>query len=157
MRAIKFLLAFAVCFGFLALTHEKSFAAEASKAALNPTLPSPVKGEEKRMRPSTGAIKWTISVKPLTGMVNLYLKESGSGKDVRNAKVMAVITMPGGEKVEKEMMKMTMKQKLKGKVIRKGIYYMLSLDMSATGSYIFDITVKAGKRDIQINAKYNVK
>ncbi|MBI5888538.1 MAG: hypothetical protein HZB82_07505 [Deltaproteobacteria bacterium] len=138
MRAIKFLLAFAVCLGFLA--PGKSFAAQASKAALK-----------------TGDVKWTISVKPLTGMVNLYLKESGSGKDVRNAKVMAVITLPGGEKVEKEMMKMTMRQKIKGKVIRKGIYYMFSLDMSAKGAYIFDITVKAGKRDIQINARYEVK
>lgn len=140
MRAIKIMLAFALCLGFLASAPEKSFATQASKAASK-----------------TDSIKWTIKVKPLTGTVDLYLTDENSGKGVRNAKVRAVITLPNGEKVEKEMMKMTMKQKAKGKVIKKGIYYMFSLDMSAQGTYIFDIAVKAGKRDIQINAKYDVK
>lgn len=140
MRIIKFVPVFAVCLSLFLSAASGAFAADGPKTAQK-----------------AGAIKWTISVKPLAGMVNLYLKESGSGKDVRNAKVMAVITMPGGEKVEKEMMKMTMKQKIKGKVVKKGIYHMFSLDMSAKGSYIFDITVKAGKREIQINAKYDVK
>jgi len=140
MRTLKILLAFALCLGFLVLSPENSFAAQAQKAASK-----------------TDSIKWTIKVKPLSGTVDLYLTDENSGKGVRNAKVKAVITLPNGEKLEKEMMKMTMKQKINGKVIKKGIYYMFSLDMSAQGAYIFDIAVKAGKRDIQINAKYDVK
>lgn len=139
MRAIKFMLAFAVCLSLFSLASGRVFAAEGSKAALK-----------------VGTIKWNISVKPQFNMVDLYLTELGSGKDVRNVKLRAVITLPNGEKVEKEMMHMAMK-KVKGKSKSKGASYMFSLDLSAPGAYVFDITGKAGKRDIQIHVNYVVK
>ncbi len=142
MRAFKLLLGPAVLLGFFALAQGNPFAAPVAQEALK---------EE--------TVKWTVNVQPLTGMVDLYLTDKRTGKGITNVKVKAVITMPGGARVEKEMMRMAMKKKAKGgeKEKDKGVPYMLSMDMSPKGAYLFDITGRAGKRNIHINFRYEVK
>lgn len=96
---------------------------------------------------TSGGIKAVLKVDPAKSMVDLYLSDSKTRKEIKDAKVKATITLPKGEKVEKELMGMKMGDSFS---------FMNTLDMSRKGSYIFDITVEMGKTTHKFNFHYDV-
>lgn len=93
-------------------------------------------------------IKWTMKVKPLDNMIDLYLTDARTGKPITKAKVAVVVTLPDGSKVEKE---------LKGMKMGKKYSFMGSLDFPLKGVYVFDVDVKAGKKKAKFSFRYEVK
>lgn len=96
---------------------------------------------------TSGGIKAVLKVDPAKSMVDLYLSDSKTRKEIKDAKVKVTITLPNGEKVEKELMGMKMGESFS---------FMNSLDMSRKGIYIFDITVEVGKATHKFNFHYGV-
>lgn len=98
---------------------------------------------------TAGGIKAVLKLDPQKSMVDLYLYDMAKTlRPITEAKVNAVVTLPGGKKVEKELMGMKM----------DGVFsYMNTLDMSAKGSYSFDISVKMEARKVDFNFVCDVK
>lgn len=94
------------------------------------------------------SIKWSIKITPLKSMADLYLTDSRTDKPIIGAKVTAVITMPDGRKLKKE---------LKGMKMGSTHSYMNTLDLRQKGRYIFDVSVTAGKRHVKFTFPYEVK
>lgn len=107
----------------------------------------PVIGSASGIEKTTGGIKAVLKVDPAKSMVDLYLSDSKTHKEITGAKVRAAITLPNGEKVEKDLMGMKMEDSFS---------YMNTLDMSMKGRYIFDITVEMGKTTHKFNFHYEV-
>ncbi|MBI5468364.1 MAG: hypothetical protein HY891_04450 [Deltaproteobacteria bacterium] len=107
----------------------------------------PVIGSASEVAKTSGGIKAVLNVDPAKSMVDLYLSDSKTQKEISGAKVKAAITLPNGEKVEKELMGMKMGDSFS---------FMNTLDMSRKGSYIFDITVDLGKTTHKFNFHYDV-
>lgn len=91
---------------------------------------------------TSDGIKAVLRLDPAKSMVDLYLSDAKTGKEITSGRVKAVITMPDGEKIEKELMGMKM-----GEVFS----FMNSLNMSRKGRYVFDITVDTGKTRVRFN------
>ncbi len=107
----------------------------------------PVIGSASDVAKTSGGIKAVLKVDPAKSMVDLYLSDSKTQKEITGAKAKATITLPNGEKVEKELMGMKMGDSFS---------FMNTLDMSRKGSYIFDITVELGKTTHKFNYHYDV-
>ena len=107
----------------------------------------PVIGSASVFAKTSGGIKAVLNVDPAKSMVDLYLSDSKTRKEITGAKVKAAITLPKGEKVEKELIGMKMGDSFS---------FMNSLDMSRKGSYIFDINVEMGKTAHKFNFHYDV-
>ena len=88
---------------------------------------------------SVSGIKATLAVSPDKSMVDLYLTDEATGREIRTAKVRALISTPGNpsKKIEKELIGMSMDGRFS---------FMNSLDMSFKGSYSFEIQVEHEKR-----------
>lgn len=88
---------------------------------------------------SASGIKATLAVSPDKSMIDLYLTDEATGREIRTAKVNALISTPGNpsKKVEKELIGMSMDSRFS---------FMNSLDMSFKGRYSFDIQVEYEKR-----------
>lgn len=76
----------------------------------------------------------TLRLTPEKSMVDLFLKDAGTGKAVKDAEADAVIKMPDGSTVSKELMGMNMGGEFS---------YMNSLVMRQKGTYEFVVNVKA--------------
>lgn len=109
----------------------------------------PVIGSASVFAKTSGGIKAVLNVDPAKSMVDLYLSDSKTQKELTgaNAKVKATIILPKGEKVEKELIGMKMGDSFS---------FMNSLDMSRKGSYIFDINVEMGKTTHKFNFHYDI-
>ena len=107
----------------------------------------PVIGSASDIAKTSGGIKAVLKVDPAKSMVDLYLSDSKTQKEITGAKVRATITLPKGEKVEKELLGMKMGDSFS---------FMNSLDMSREGRYIFDITIELGKTSHKFNFHYDV-
>lgn len=107
----------------------------------------PVIGLASDVAKTSGGIKAVLKVDPAKSMVDLYLSDSKTQKEISGAIVKVTITRPKGEKVEKELMGMKMGDSFS---------FMNTLDMSRKGSYIFDITVELGKTTHKLNFHYDV-
>jgi hypothetical protein len=107
----------------------------------------PVVGSASEVAKTSGGIKAVLKVDPAKSMVDLYLSDSKTRKEIKGAKVKVTITLPTGEKVEKELMGMKM---------GVSFSFMNTMDMSRKGSYIFDITVELGKTTHKFNFHYGV-
>jgi hypothetical protein len=88
---------------------------------------------------SVSGIKATLAVSPDKSMVDLYLTDEATGREIRTAKVRALISTPGNpsKKIEKELIGMSMDGRFS---------FMNSLDMSFKGRYSFEIQVEHEKR-----------
>ncbi|MEK7772705.1 MAG: hypothetical protein AAB307_00030 [Deltaproteobacteria bacterium] len=93
-------------------------------------------------------IRATLEIDASKGTIDLYLSDSNTGKQITDAKVMATVKLPGGGKIEKELMGMKMGE---------AFSYMNAFDMSKAGEYIFGITVESGKKAAKFKFSYNVK
>ncbi len=91
-------------------------------------------------------VKATLMLSP--NMVDLLLADAGTGRTLRGAKVKAVITLPDGQKIEKELLGMKM-----GDVFS----YMNSLDTSHKGRYHFAIVVAIDGKQIKFDFSYQMK
>lgn len=107
----------------------------------------PVVGSASGFAKTSGGIKAVLNVDPAKSMVDLYLSDSKTQKEITGAKVKATIILPKGEKVEKELIGMKMGD---------AFSFMNSLDMSRKGSYIFDINVEMGKTTHKFNFHYDI-
>lgn len=104
------------------------------------------KAEEAQV---SNGIKAVLKVDPAKSMVDLYLYNMAKTlTPMKDAKVKAVVTMPDGKKVEKELIGMKMGDTYS---------YMNSLDMRLKGGYSFDISVQAGKRKARFAFSYTLK
>lgn len=87
-------------------------------------------------------VKGRLKVTPEMSMIDLYLADARTGEVITGAKVKAMITMPDGKKLEKD---------LPGMKMGETFSYMNTLDLSLKGVYTFDITAevkkKIGKKD----------
>ncbi|TAN64390.1 hypothetical protein EPN18_00180 [bacterium] len=106
---------------------------------------APARAEEVT---SGAAIKWAMKIKPLNNTIDLTLTDARTGKPITKAKVTAVITMPDGNKVTKE---------LKGMKMGKTYSFMNTADFSLKGPYFFKVDVKAGKKKVKFDFRYEVK
>ncbi|MBI5491732.1 MAG: hypothetical protein HY893_02240 [Deltaproteobacteria bacterium] len=92
-------------------------------------------------------IKAALKIDAAGSMTDLYLYDlSKALRPIKEAKVFATITSPGGKKVEKELMGMEM---------GKTFSFMSALDMSEKGRYIFDIRVEADKKTAKFSFIYD--
>lgn len=94
------------------------------------------------------AIKWAMKVKPISNTVDLTLTDAKTGRPITKAKVKAVITMPNGKKVTKE---------LKGMKMGKEYSFMNTVDFSLKGPYFFKVDVNTGKKKVKFSFRYEVK
>lgn len=89
---------------------------------------------------SMSGIKAVLKTTPGKSMIDLYLYDhSKTLTPLTKAKVKAVVTLPDGTTVEKELI---------GMVMDGSFSYMNSLDLSQKGRYKFIIRVEAGKRPV---------
>lgn len=86
---------------------------------------------------TSDGFKGTLKIDPSKSMVDFYLYDSKGGL-VADASVKATITLPGGKKVEKELMGMKM---------GGSFSFMNTLDMASKGRYSFDILIKSGDKN----------
>ena len=91
-------------------------------------------------------IKATLKLSPR--MVDLLLVDATTGRTLTDAKVKAVIILPDGAKVEKDLIGMKM-----GDVFS----YMNSLDTSRKGTYRFDIVTTIEGRKISFDFDHELK
>jgi hypothetical protein len=91
-------------------------------------------------------VKATLKVSPK--VVDLFLLDAESGKELTGATVTAVITLPSGGEVEKSLMGMKM-----GEVYS----YMNSLDASRKGTYRFEILVVIDGKEKKFDFSYDLK
>ncbi len=96
---------------------------------------------------TVGGIKAVLRLDTEKSMMDIYLSDALTGKDITDGKVTAVITMPDGEKIEKELMGMKM---------GASFSFMSSLNMPRKGMYLFDITVDTGKTKIRFKFSQSV-
>lgn len=97
------------------------------------------------MTKNAEGIEATLKINESKGMIDLYLSDSNTRKQIADARVRATVRLPGGGKIEKELMGMKM---------GGAFSYMNTLDMSAAGEYIFGITVESGKKTAKFKFSY---
>ena len=93
-------------------------------------------------------IKGRLKIAPTMHMLDLYLSDAKTDKVINEAKVKAVITMPDGKKVEKELSGMEM-----GDVFS----FMNTFDLSQKGKYSLNIEVEVGGKKVVLPFTYEVK
>ena len=93
-------------------------------------------------------IKAILKLDPAKSMVDFYISDAKTGKGIEDAEVEAIITLPDGKKVEKELMGM--------KMGGDAFSFMNTLDMSLNGNYNFDIMVEAGKTRVNFNFEQRI-
>ncbi|CAG1065435.1 hypothetical protein BAC1_01016 [uncultured bacterium] len=96
---------------------------------------------------SSGGVKGVLKTDPAKKMVDLFLSELPSGKEITDAKVRASVTFPDGRKVEKDLLGMKMGE---------AYSFMNSLDMSRPGRYSFDISIESSGRSIRLEFTHNI-
>lgn len=92
-------------------------------------------------------VKGVLKTDPAKKMIDLFLSEMPSGKEIMDAKVRASITYPDGKKVEKDLIGMRM-----GEVYS----FMNSLDFSKPGRYSFDISIESSGRSVKLEFNQNI-
>ena len=97
---------------------------------------------------SADGIKGRLKITPSKSMLDLYLTDAATDKPITKAKVRAVITMPDGKKVEKDLMGMKMGGEFS---------FMNSADLSLKGKYTFDVTAEIGKKKVTFPFTYEVR
>lgn len=96
---------------------------------------------------SSEGVKGVLKTDPARKMVDLFLSELPSGKEITDAKVRASVTFPDGRKVEKDLLGMKMGE---------AYSFMNSLDMSRPGRYSFDISIESSGRSIRLEFTHNI-
>lgn len=86
-------------------------------------------------------VKGVLKTDPARKMIDLFLSELPSGREIMDAKVRATITYPDGRKVEKDLVGMRM-----GEVYS----FMNSLDFSKPGRYSFDVSIQTSGRSVKL-------
>lgn len=86
---------------------------------------------------SSEGVRAVLKTDPAKKMIDLFLSELPSGKEITEAKVRAEVTFPDGRKVEKDLIGMKMGE---------AYSFMNSLDFSKPGRYSFDITMESSGR-----------
>lgn len=86
-------------------------------------------------------VKGVLKTDPAKKMIDLFLSELPSGREIMDAKVRAAITYPDGRKVEKELIGMRM-----GEVYS----FMNSLDFSKPGRYSFDVSIQTSGSSVKL-------
>jgi hypothetical protein len=81
-------------------------------------------------------------------MVDLYLKDAKTGRPIIDAKAEAIVRLPSGREIRKELMGMKMGD---------AFSYMTTLDMSEKGEYVFDITASHGGRKASFRFSHGVE
>jgi hypothetical protein len=87
-----------------------------------------MEGEGKVVQGIEGRLKVT----PAMSRIDFYLYDAKTDKAITDAKVRAIITMPDGKKVEKD---------LQGMKTEGTFSFMSTVDLSLKGMYSFDIVV----------------
>lgn len=90
---------------------------------------------------SSNGVKAVLKTDRAKKMVDLFLSEQSSKKEITDAKVTAIVTLPDGSKVNKELVGMKMGE---------AYSFMNSLDMSRPGRYSFDIVIKSSGKATKI-------
>lgn len=96
---------------------------------------------------SSEGVKGVLKTDPAKKMVDLFLSELPSGKEITDAKVRASVTFPDGRKVEKDLLGMKMGE---------AYSFMNSLDMSRPGRYSFDISIESSGKTIKLEFTQNI-
>jgi hypothetical protein len=96
---------------------------------------------------SSEGVKGVLKTDPAKKMVDLFLSELPSGKEITDAKVRASVTFPDGRRVEKDLIGMKMGE---------AYSFMNSLDMSRPGRYSFDISIESSGRSIRLEFTHNI-
>lgn len=100
-------------------------------------------GEVKVVKGVEGRLK----VMPAMNRIDFYLYDTKTDKAITDAKVRAIITMPEGKKMEKE---------LPGTKTEETFSFMNTVDLSLQGIYSFDIVAKVQYK-IGFKAYHSVK
>lgn len=93
----------------------------------------PVIAQAETSTKSSHGVKAVLKTDPTKKMIDLFLSEATSTKEITEAKVTASVRLPDGKKVKKELIGMKMGD---------AYSFMNSLDMSRPGRYSFDIEIK---------------
>lgn len=102
-----------------------------------------MEGEVKVVKGVEGRLK----VMPAMNRIDFYLYDTKTDKAITDAKVRAIITMPDGKKIEKELQGMKMEETFS---------FMNTVDLSLQGIYSFDIVAKVQYK-IGFKAYHSVK
>lgn len=102
-----------------------------------------MEGEVKVVKGVEGRLK----VMPAMNRIDFYLYDTKTDKAITDAKVRAIITMPEGKKMEKE---------LPGTKTEETFSFMNTVDLSLQGIYSFDIVAKVQYK-IGFKAYHSVK
>ena len=133
-----------VCINFLLLTLTLTLITSSPSIAQMGHHMDKMEGETKVVEGITGRLK----IAPTMHMLDLYLSDAKTGKVIEEAQVKAVITMPDGKKVEKE---------LSGMEMRDVFSFMNTVDLSQKGKYSLNIEVEVGKKKVIFPFTYEVK
>ena len=133
-----------VCINFLLLTLTLTLITSSPSIAQMGHHMDKMEGETKVVEGITGRLK----IAPTMHMLDLYLSDAKTGKVIDEAQVRAVITMPDGKKIEKELSGMEM-----GDVFS----FMNTVDLSQKGKYSLNIEVEVGKKKVIFPFTYEVK
>lgn len=90
---------------------------------------------------SSDGVKAVLKTDPAKKMIDLFLSEQTSGKEITEAIAKASVTLPDGTKVRKDLIGMKM---------GKAYSFMNSLDMSRPGRYSFEIFIRTSGKSIKL-------
>lgn len=93
-------------------------------------------------------IRAKFKVTPSMSMVDVFLSDAKTGKEITTAKVMVMIKAPDGKAQEKELMGMRM---------TKEYSFGNTADLSKKGKYSFDILAEVDKKKVRFNFDYEVR
>lgn len=94
---------------------------------------------------SSDGVKAVLKTDPAKKMIDLFLSEGAN--EITDAKVTASVTLPDGQKVEKDLIGMKMGE---------AYSFMNSLDMSKPGRYSFEITIKKSGKSVKFQFIQNI-
>ena len=96
---------------------------------------------------SSDGVKAILKTDPAKKMVDLFLSEQTTGKEITEAVVKASVTLPDGTKIQKDLIGMKMGE---------AYSFMNSLDMSRPGRYSFVIFIKSSGKSIKFEFTQNI-
>lgn len=97
---------------------------------------------------SSDKVKAVLKTDRAKKMVDLFLSEATSGKEITEAKVTASVRLPDGKTVRKELIGMKM---------GKAYSFMNSLDMSEPGRYSFAIEIKSSGKTTKLEFTQDIR
>jgi len=108
----------------------------------------PAYAEAETSMKSSDGVKAVLKTDRAKKMVDLFLSEAKSGKEITKAKVTASVKMPDGKTVRKELLGMKMGD---------AYSFMNSLDMSVPGRYSFDIEIRSSGKTMKFEFTQDIR